>query len=148
MMSFSDKLINITSQNKEEMARRWARDVRTNRRTTSFQKLSEEECTELAVDYYIKLKDMYFDVPPYPEVDKFFSRYAEKFFKMNIPLHEAVYALIMMRRHMWLYADFQAPFLTGMDHHQAVETINRTIRIFDHGIYIFIKKYDELRFKQ
>ena len=144
MQSFSDKLINITAENKEEMSRRWSRDVRSNHRTTSFQNLSEEECYELALDYYIKLREMYFDVPPYPEVDKHFTRYAEQFARKGIPLHEAIYALIMMRRHMWLYADFQAPFLTGMDHHQAVETINRTIRIFDHGIYIFIKKYNEI----
>ncbi len=144
MQSFSDKLINITADNKEEMSRRWSRDVRSNRRTPSFQNLTEEDCYELALDYYIKLKEMYFDVPPYPEVDKYFTRYAEQFTKKGIPLHEAIYALIMMRRHMWLYADFQAPFLTGMDHHQAVETINRTIRIFDHGIYVFIKKYNDL----
>jgi hypothetical protein len=48
---------------------------------------------------------------------------------------------------MWLYAEFQAPFLTAIDHHQAVETNNKTIRIFDHGIYLVIRKYDELRKK-
>ena len=33
----------------------------------------------------------------------------------EIPLEEAIYALIMMRRHLWLYADFQALFLTALD---------------------------------
>lgn len=145
MQAFSDKLINITARHKEDMSRRWCRAVRSNPRTSSLRNLSEEECYDYALNYYIKLKDMYFDEKPYPEVQKYFNRYAEEFFKKGIPLAEAVYALIMLRRHMWLYADFQAPFLTGMDHHQAVETINRTIRIFDHGIYLVIEKYEALR---
>ena len=50
----------------------------------------------------------------------------------------------MLRRHMWLFADFQAIFTTALDQYKAVESINRTIRLFDHGIYIITKKYGEM----
>lgn len=71
--------------------------------------------------------------------------FAEAAYGFSIPLHEALYGVIMMRRQMWLYTEFQAPFLNAIDHHQAVETINKTIRIFDHGIYAITKKYWELK---
>ena len=51
----------------------------------------------------------------------------------------------MMRRQIWLYADIQAIFVTPMEHHQAVASITKTIRIFDHGIYAVIKRYEELK---
>ena len=70
--------------------------------------------------------------------------YADDKHKTGIPLHESIYALIMMRRHLWLYADFQKPFLTGLTHDQILLTINNTIRIFDHGIYLITQRYWEL----
>ena len=62
----------------------------------------------------------------------------------GVPMEEAIYALIMMRRQLWLFADFQALFVTAMDPHRAVETLNRTIRVFDQGVFIIIKRYREL----
>ncbi len=144
MKVFADKLIEITERHKEEIAKEWARAVRANPRTPSFHEMPEERCIEHALSFYTNLRRIYFSAKPYTEVREYFARYAEKSFREGLPLHETVYALIMMRRHMWLYADFQAPFLTAIDHHQAVETINKTIRIFDHGIYLVIQKYDEL----
>ena len=144
MKVFADKLIDITERHKEEIAQEWCKAVRSNPRTPSFHDVPHERCIEHALKFYTNLRRIYFSPKPYTEVRDYFARYAEENFSEGIPLYETVYAMIMMRRHMWLYADFQAPFLTAIDHHQAVETINKTIRIFDHGIYLVIQKYDEL----
>jgi len=141
MKIFADKLINITERHKEEIAKQWCKAIRTNPRTPSFHRVDEAKCFEHALNFYTNLRRIYFSEKPYTEVREYFARYAEASIEEHIPLHETIYALIMMRRHMWLYADFQAPFLTAIDHHQAVETINKTIRIFDHGIYLVIQKY-------
>jgi hypothetical protein len=50
-----------------------------------------------------------------------------------------------MRRHIWLYADSQATFVTPMDHLQAIEALNKTIRLFDLGTLFVAQKYDALR---
>jgi hypothetical protein len=60
-------------------------------------------------------------------------------------LHEATYALIMMRRHLWLYADMQAIYQTGFDFIQGIENINRTILIFDYATHLVSKKYLEMK---
>jgi hypothetical protein len=49
-----------------------------------------------------------------------------------------------MRRHIWLCADFNVLFVTTLDMHQAVESINRTILMFDHVIYSVSQRYGEL----
>ena len=100
------------------------------------------------MEFYKNLRKIYYSEKPYTEVTEFFGRYAELSFQGGIPLHEAIYALIMMRRQIWLYADIQAIFVTPMEHHQAVANITKTIRIFDHGMYAVIKRYDELKAKQ
>jgi len=144
MKVFADRLMNVLENHRKEIAQQWCTAVRQNPRTPSFNNISEEDVLNRAVSFYKNLNKMYFSEKPYTEVQKYFSEYAEVSYKLNIPLHETLYALIMMRRHMWLYADFQAPFLSAMDHRQAVETLNKTIRMFDHGIYIITQRYGEL----
>ena len=143
MKVFADRLINVLENHKEAIAQQWCKAVRQNPRTPSFRNVPQEDCAKRAIHFYKNLIKMYFSEKPYTEVREYFSEYAEVSYKNGIPLHETLYGLIMMRRHMWLYADFQAPFLTPMDHQQAVETINKTIRIFDHGIYMVTQKYGE-----
>lgn len=143
MKVFVDKLIDITRYHAEEISKDWTKVVRTNPRTPSYHSIPEDLCTQQARDFYKNLRQIFFSEKPYKEINEYFSRYAKDRYKEGIPLHEAVYALIMMRRQLWLYADFQGPFLTGLNKDQVVDTINRTIRIFDHGIYIIIRKYGE-----
>ena len=144
MKVFADRLIDVLEDHREEIADQWCKAVRQNPRTPTVKNMPEKECFKRAVLFYKNIIKMYFSEKPYSEVREYFSEFAEVSYKNGLPLHEALYALIMMRRHMWLYADFQAPFLSAIDHRQAVETINKTIRIFDHGIYIVAQKYGEL----
>ncbi|MBN2282952.1 MAG: hypothetical protein JXO48_03590 [Deltaproteobacteria bacterium] len=141
---FADRLINILEAHRDEIATQWCNAVRSNPRTPSYHRVPQEKCRQNAIGFYKKLERIYHSEKPYTEVRDYFTAYARTQHGNKIPLHEAVYALIMMRRHMWLYADFQAPFLTAVEHHQAVETINKTIRIFDHGIYLVIQEYGRI----
>jgi hypothetical protein len=144
MKAFVDKLIDMTRHHSENISKEWARAVRTNPRTPSYHSMPENACVLHAVDFYKNLRSVYSSEKPYKEITEYFSKYAEARHKEGVPLHEAVYALIMMRRQLWLFADFKGPFLSGLDKDQAVGAINRTIRIFDHGIYLIIKRYGEL----
>jgi hypothetical protein len=87
---------------------------------------------------------MFFHDAPYELAEKFFEHYAEERYREGIPLHEAVYAMILMRRHIWLYAEFQAIFITAVEHRQAVESLSRTILMFDYAMYAITRKYREL----
>jgi hypothetical protein len=144
MLAFADKLLHVTEQHAKDISDQWCKAVKSNPRTPVLQETARDQCVLFAVEFYRNLRRIYFDKPPYKEIEKYFDQYAEDRFREGLPLHEAVYALVLLRRHMWLYADFQAVFLTALDQYKAVESINRTIRIFDHGIYIIIKKYGEL----
>lgn len=144
MEAFVDKLINVTRHHAEQIADQWSAAIRSNHRTASYKAISHEACKKQAVDFYKNLRSIYYSDQPYEESIAFFTRFAEDRHREGIPLSEAVYAIIMMRRHLWLFADFQEPFLKGLDVKQKVGTINRTIRIFDHGIYTIITTYHDL----
>ena len=52
--------------------------------------------------------------------------------------------MVLMRRHIWLYAEFQAIFVSAVEHQQAAESLNRTILMFDYAIYVITEKYQFL----
>ncbi|MBA4396355.1 MAG: hypothetical protein C0394_03075 [Syntrophus sp. (in: bacteria)] len=52
--------------------------------------------------------------------------------------------MILMRRHLWLYAEFRTAYETSVDLHQMAEGLNRTILMFDYAMYQITEKYQEL----
>ena len=131
MKAYATKLIDLTENHAEKIARQWARDVKTNVRTPSYRNIADEKIVHQATEFYHQFREMFFNDEPYQQAEKFFEGYAEQRYREGIPLHEAVYALILMRRHIWLYAEFQAIFITAVEHRQAVESLSRTILMFD-----------------
>ena len=141
MKAFSAKLIDLTQKNAEAIARQWAKDVKTNAKTYSYHEASEEKIVRQAKEFYNKFQMMFFNESPYEQAKEIFEKYAEERYKEGMPLHEALYALILMRRHMWLYAEFQSLFNVEVEHRQAVESLSRTILMFDYIMYVVTRKF-------
>lgn len=107
-MTDSIKLLDVLEANIEEIAGHWAVDVRKNKRTVHYRDIPNEKLVVQAVKFYGQLRNMLIAPNRYEKTQEFFMHYARVCYENGIPLHEAVYALNMMRRHMWLYAEFQA----------------------------------------
>lgn len=144
MKAYATKLIDFIETKSEEMAKQWAADVRKNPRTPSYHVIPEEKVIPQAIFFYTHFRQMFFTKNPYDTAKGFFARYAEERFRDKIPLQEALYALILMRRHLWLYAEFRTAYETSVDLHQMAEGLNRTILMFDYAMYQITEKYQEL----
>jgi hypothetical protein len=144
MKAYATKLIDLTETKAEDMARQWAADVRKNHRTPSYHGLPNDKLIDQAVSFYKNFRQMFFTESPYNAASAFFTGYAEECYRGKIPLQEALYALILMRRHIWLYAEFQATFITAVEQQQSAESLNRTILMFDYATYQITEKYQEL----
>jgi len=132
----------VTLQYAQDMAHHWARSLRRNPRTPQCHRISEEEWVDQALPFYRGLKAVYNGDNEGRGGYDFFPRYAETVRGYGIPLHEGIYSLIMMRRQIWLYTDFQPLFLSDVDKEQMIAIINKTILLFDHGIYVMMKVYE------
>jgi hypothetical protein len=144
MKIFATRLIDITEQNASEIARQWYADVRKNPRTPFYHKLSEEDAIPRAIDFYRHFRSVFMAEKPYEMARQVFSSYALHCHDEGIPLPEALYALTLMRRHMWLYAEFQAIFTSTIERQVAVESLNRTILMFDYATHVITQKYLEI----
>ena len=144
MKVFADKLVDVLERHTEEIATQWGKSVSSNARTPSFHSLNPDQYVPHAKRFYKNIGKLYFSKKPHTEEMEYFLNFAEEMYEAKVPLHEVMYALTLMRRHIWLFADFNVLFITTLDMHQAVESINRTITMFDHIIYSVIKRYGEL----
>jgi hypothetical protein len=137
----SIKLLDITEQNAEEIAEHWAIDVQKNKRTTSYQNIKKEKLIIYAVDFYRNLRKLLTSDNRVELTQEYFKKYAEKCQEIGLPLQEAIYGLILMRRHMWLYADFQAIFIDALEHNQAIDSIMRIMLMMDYAVYEITQYY-------
>ncbi len=139
----SIKLLDVTEQNAEEIAAHWATDVQKNKRTTHYQNIKKEKLVVYAVDFYRNLRKLLVPEDRVEFTRQYFHRYAKKCHEIGLPLHEAIYGLILMRRHMWLYADFQAIFIDAIEHNQAIDSIMRVMLMMDYAVYEITQYYLE-----
>lgn len=141
---YGTKLIDLIEKSPNEIARQWCRDVKMNARTPAFHGLADDVLIPMATEFYGNFREMFVTDHPFETAKKFFGKYAEERYEQGIPVQEAMYALVLMRRHIWLYAEFQAIFVSAVEHRQAAESLNRTILMFDYAIYVITERYQSL----
>lgn len=144
MQAYGTKIIDLAERNAKEIAKQWAADVRKHRRTPSYHNIPEDQVIDQAIIFYMHFRQMFFTEKPFEAAKNFSVKFAEDRYKEKIPLQEALYALILIRRHLWLYAEFQATFITTLEQRQATESLNRTILMFDYVCYQVTERYQEL----
>jgi hypothetical protein len=144
MQAFTTRLIEVTELHAKTIAKQWFNDVRKNPRTPSYHNITEDRAIPQAIEFYSHFREVFMSDKPFEAAMRFFSKYAEDRYREGIPLNEAIYSLVMMRRHMWLYAEFQAVWTTAVDYQQASAGLNRTILMFDYATYVITGKYQEL----
>jgi len=144
-IAYADKLLNFTEQHATEISKQWAKALQSNPKTASYRKVREFKLVNQGESFYKNLKKLYFEKQARDMATVYFSKFAEEQFYENIPLDEAVYALMMLRRQMWLFAEFQVLFTSALDQYQASDSINRTVLLTDYGIIAIVNKYRDLK---
>lgn len=148
MKTYAIKYVELAEKHAGRMAKRWAMDVQNNTRTKKYKELDEEKIVDLGVKFYRNFSKMFAEEKISETSLKYFRSYAQESFALRIPMDEAVYALILLRRHIWLYAEFQTIFSSGIDQRQALDTLSRTILLFDYAAYEVTKEYQDLMKKE
>lgn len=144
MKTYAVKYIELMERHAEEIAKNWAKDVRQNTKTTYYKFLDEQKIISQCVKFYHYFSKMYADEKISEDVLTHFKTYARETYEWGVPMDEAIYALILMRRHIWLYAEFQSVFTSSIDRVEAIDSLNRTILLFDYAEYEITKDYQDL----
>jgi hypothetical protein len=144
MTTFATKLIETIEYKAQAIAEQWYKNVKMNPKTPVFHAMPQSKAMELALNFYSNFRKLFDTDKPFEEAHVLFSKFAEQCYDERIPLPQAIYSLILMRRHMWLYVEYQAVFETAVEQRHALESQSRMILMFDYAEYVVILTYDEL----
>ncbi|KQC07271.1 MAG: hypothetical protein APR62_00675 [Smithella sp. SDB] len=142
--TYAFKYLELAEKHAEKIAARWVKDIRSNARTPTYKNLNENQIVSQCIEFYQNFSKMFVYEKITDDVVNYFRKYALECYSMNVPAKEAIYALILMRRHIWLYAEFQMIFSAGIARHEALDTLNRTILIFDYAVFEVTWEYQNL----
>jgi hypothetical protein len=144
MKTYAFKYLELAEKHVDNIAARWLKDVKSNARTPAYKNLDEKQIVYHCMEFYHEFSKMFVYEKITDEAVNYFRKYALECFSMGVPAKQAVYALILMRRHIWLYAEFQMIFNSGLARQEAIDTLNRTILLFDYAAYEVTREYQEL----
>lgn len=138
------RLVQLIEDNAEELTRRLCKDLLSRAETKSYRKLSEDIVAERVFDVYSKL-DKWLSKERHKsgEVQKYYTELGKKRYQEGIPLHEVVMALMLIKRHLWLYVREKHFFDSAYECNQALELNNRVVLFFDRAIYFTTMGYEE-----
>lgn len=144
MKTYAVKYIELMERHAEDIAKRWAKDVRSNPKTTYYKFQDEQKLISQCVKFYHYFAKLFADEKLSQDVLTYFKTYIRETYEWGVPLEEAVFALILMRRNIWIYGEFQAIFTSAIEQLEAIDSLGRAILLFDYAEYEIIKEYEEL----
>jgi hypothetical protein len=144
--AIADRLMQMCEKYADTIAEKWYQALSTNPRTSSYSAMSKPACIRHATGILKNLTQMYFEEDCFRTVERFFDKngFAEDNFARGIPLEEVFYALVLLRRHIWLYAEYSAMFDTAEDLYPLVQSVNRVLLVFDYATFITTQKYGKM----
>jgi hypothetical protein len=145
--SMVDKLMDMCEHHAPEIAELWYKSLSTNPRTTACLVVPKAVCIRHAKEIYQSIADMYFADDCFKAVEQNLdiSGFVDSFYARGVPLEQVQYALILLRRHIWLFADSQLIFNPSVvDMTLALDSINRILLVFDYASYYLARTYREL----
>ena len=142
--TYTTKLIETIEFKAQAIAEQWYKNVKINPKTPIFHKMPHDEAIDMALNFYSNYRKLFDTDNPFEEAHILFSKYAEDCYHKHIPLPQAIYSILLTRRHMWLIAEYEAVFETAVEQRHALESQSRMILMFDYAEYVVLLTYDEL----
>ncbi len=138
----SEKLVLLIQNNAHELTKRLCRDLLAREETKSYGGIREEVVYERAYEVYSRLDTwLQGNRSKGSGVGKYFEKRGGELVSEGIPLREEVMALMLIKRHLWLFVLETSFFDSTYELQQALQFNNRVVLFFDRAIYHLVAGY-------
>ncbi len=141
----SEKIVNLIKENATELTNRLIKDMLSREETKSYQTLDRHTLYMRVFDVYNRLDAWLEGNKVKGEIRNHYVKLGRQRFHEDIPLEETIMALMLIKRHLWLFVQENNFFDSTFMLHQALEFNNRVVLFFDRAIYFTAMGYlDEM----
>jgi RsbT co-antagonist protein rsbRD N-terminal domain len=142
-MVVATKLVKIIEKNSSTIAERWVDDVTTLQYTRSYWNVPREELQERAESICDRIGYFLGRRLPRERLASFYKRLGQTRREQGYGVEEVVMALMLLKRHVWLFVLQEGFLTTNLELYQALELNNRVVLYFDRAIYYVAQAYSE-----
>ena len=147
-MILASKLVKIIEKNADVIADNWVDDVTKLPYTRSYWNVPREELHYRAasicnrIGYYLSRR------LPKEKLASFYRRLGKTRREEGYEVEELVMALLLLKRHIWLFVLQEGLLTANLELYQALELNNRVVLYFDRAIYFVTQAYYEEELKE
>ena len=142
-MVVATKLVKIIEKNSSTIAERWVDDVTTLPYTRSYWNVPRDELQERAESICDRIGYFLGRRLPRERLASFYKRLGQTRREQGYAVEEVVMALMLLKRHIWLFVLQEGFLTTNLELYQALELNNRVVLYFDRAIYYVAQAYSE-----
>ena len=139
----SDKLVKLVEDNTDTILQRWVERLKSDETTTSFTAADLARFESRARVALRELGQWVSYETPKEDVGRKYAQEGQGLFRMRIPLCEGIRALILLKRALWLFVEYESAFDSAVELNQMRELNDRVLLFFDRATYYFIRGYME-----
>jgi hypothetical protein len=147
-MILATKLTRTIENNSDIIADRWADDVQTLPYTHSYWNVPREELHERAAGVCRRMGYFLGQKLPRERLAAFYRRLGATRRSQGYQVEEVVMALLLLKRHIWLFVLQEGLLTTNIELSQALALNNRVVLYFDRAIYYVTQAFSELDQKE
>src|SRR5215468_10493890 len=126
----------------EQLTEKLLQAIRTNPRTTFLHELSEAELRRRVFDLYHNL-GRWLGERNEKEIEATYADLGRRRFREGVPLSELVYALNLVKQHLWEYIQANDLPETPTDLYGEEQLVVRAGRFFDTAIYYTVRGFED-----
>ncbi len=140
----SDKLALMIKDNADELTKRLCKDLFSRDETKSYHSLDQDIVYERVYDVYNKLDSwLQRGKGKAAEMREYFTKLGERRYHEGIPLNEEIMALMLVKRHLWLFVLEKHYFDSSFELQQALQFNNQVVFFFDRITYHVTNGYEQ-----
>ncbi|HPI93729.1 MAG TPA: hypothetical protein PLT09_02040 [Deltaproteobacteria bacterium] len=139
----SEKIVDMIKENADTLTNRLCKDLLSREETKGYRALDKDIVYERVYDVYSRLDNWLAGNKKKGEVKEHYRKLGMTRFHEGIALSEVVMALMLIKRHLWLYVQETHFFDSSFQLMQALEFNNRVVLFFDRAIFFTCIGYQE-----
>lgn len=137
------RFIKMIETRADKVAKLWLKEVRQSKYTPTYHTFPEELIFERAMAVYERLGYWLSPETKKEEIRHFYMNLGHRRFQEGFRLEEVVFALILLKRYLWLEVISEGLLQTNLELYQALELNNQAVLYFDRAIYYTTLGYME-----
>jgi hypothetical protein len=139
----SEKIIAMIKENAGMLTDRLCKDLLSREETKGYRKLDKDLVYERVYDVYSRLDSWLEGNKVKGEIRSHYLKLGSQRYHEGIPLSDVIMALMLIKRHLWLYVQELNFFDSSFQLMQALEFNNRVVLFFDRAIYFTAIGYEQ-----